>query len=79
MVTNASQSAPLDHPDGDTVVVPVITLEEVPRLDRAEREALLADLARAEAEMAAGKFVTYSRDWLRARFEDIYYGAPRRE
>jgi len=52
----------------DTVLVPVISLEEVSRLTNAERATLIAELDRAETDMVAGDFEVYSPAWLDKKF-----------
>ena len=60
--------------DGDSLVVPSISLEEVERLTTAERENLVAELKAADARIDAGEFVVYDRADQRRRFERIYSG-----
>ncbi|MBI5469881.1 hypothetical protein HY968_00970 [Candidatus Kaiserbacteria bacterium] len=61
----------------ETVIVPVISLEEMPRLTSAQRKTLIADLKRSEAAMKSGKYVTYSPEWLKQRFREVYNAAHR--
>ena len=57
---------------GETVLVPVVTLEEMPRLTSDERNDLIAELDQIETDMKAGAFEVYSREWLRNRFLDAF-------
>jgi hypothetical protein len=52
----------------DTVFVPVVSLEEMPRLTDDERAHLIAELDRTEADMTAGNFEVYSPEWLDKKF-----------
>ena len=52
----------------EMVLVPVVTLEEIPQLTGDERTNLIAELDQIEADMKAGAFEVYSREWLRSRF-----------
>ena len=52
----------------DAVFVPVVSLEEIPRLTATERATLIAELDRAEADMIAGDFEVYSPAWLDKKF-----------
>jgi hypothetical protein len=56
----------------ETVIVPVVSLEEMPRLSDRERETLLEELKIAEKSMEEGEYVTYSPEWLEQRFREIY-------
>jgi hypothetical protein len=56
----------------DRVVVPVVSLEEVPRLTDAERTQLISELKETEKAMKAGAFQLYSPEWLRQRFLKIF-------
>ena len=56
----------------DTIVVPVVSLEEVPRLTPQEREELVASLKETEADMQAGNYDTYSPEWLKDLFQKAY-------
>ncbi len=60
------------HDRRDAVVVPVVSLEELPRLTAEEHTSLIAELEDAEAEMKAGHYTTYSPEWLRERFLEIF-------
>jgi len=57
-----------------TVVVPVVTLEEVPVPTDREREQLLASLKQAESEVAAGKAKPFDRATFKKRFLAICRG-----
>lgn len=56
----------------DAVVVPIVSLEELPHRTAEERASLFAELADAEADMKAGHYVTYSPEWLRERFLEVF-------
>ena len=56
----------------DTIIVPMVSLEEMPGLTADEHAAVIAELEQIEAEMEAGAFQTYSPEWLRQRFLEIY-------
>ena len=55
-----------------TTMVPVTTMEEIPVLSDREREALLASLKEAEAQIKAGKGIEYSSKKFKSRFLSIY-------
>jgi hypothetical protein len=78
MTTPETDIRPAGRDEDETVVIPIVTLEEMPRLSEAERSSLAASLEKSEADMKAGKYATYSPEWLRHRFDEIYYGAHRR-
>jgi hypothetical protein len=56
----------------DRIVVPAVSLEEVPRLTDAERTQLISELEQTEKAMKAGAFQLYSPEWLRQRFLKIF-------
>jgi len=58
----------------DTVVVPVVTLEEVPVPTDGERAELIASLKHAEAEVPAGKAKPFDRETFKRRFLAICKG-----
>ena len=55
-----------------TILVPVVTLEEMPQLTNAERDRLRAEFDQIEAEMKAGNFILYSPEWLRGLFKEAF-------
>ena len=67
------KKAALD-PKRETMVVPVVTMEEVPVLSERERAELIASLKRAEADVAAGKAKPFNREEFRKRFLAICRG-----
>ena len=56
----------------DTVVVPVVSLEEMPQLTTGERKHLIAELEDTEAAMKFVAFESYSPEWLRQRFLNVF-------
>jgi hypothetical protein len=50
----------------------VTTVEEVPRISEAEREALRESLERARTDIAAGNYDVVTPATLRREFEDIF-------
>jgi hypothetical protein len=58
--------------DRNAVVVPIVSLEELPHRTAEERATLIAELEETEAEMKAGHYTTYSPEWLRERFLEIF-------
>ena len=52
----------------ETVLVPVMMLEEMPQVTAAHRDQLMAEFDQIEAEMKAGDFIAYSPEWLRGEF-----------
>ena len=52
-----------------SVLVPVTTMEEIPVLTPAEREALRMSLDSAAADIEAGKGAPYDREELRKHFK----------
>jgi hypothetical protein len=58
----------------ETMVVPTVTLEEVPVPTERERAELLASLKQAEADIAAGKAKAFDREEFRKRFLAICKG-----
>jgi hypothetical protein len=61
-------------PKRETMVVPVITMEEVPVLTEKERGDFVASLKQAEAEVAAGKAKPFNRQVFKRRFLAICRG-----
>ena len=60
----------------DTVLVPVVTLQEMPHITSAERENLAAEFDQIEADMKAGDFIAYSPEWLRGELAKAFEAAP---
>ena len=58
--------------DRDTVIVPIVSLERMPRMTAKQRTAFLAELEEIEAAMKSGAYETYSPEWLEQRFLKIY-------
>ena len=58
--------------DRHAVVVPVVSLEELPHLTTEERATLISELEKTEAEMKAGQYFPLSPEWLRQRFLEIF-------
>ena len=58
----------------DTVIVPVVTLEEVPVPTEEERAELVASLKQAEADVAAGRTKPFDRETFKKRFLAICNG-----
>lgn len=67
------KEAKLD-PHRETMIVPVVTMEEVPVLSERERAELLASLKQAEADVAAGKAKPFNREEFKRRFLAICRG-----
>lgn len=67
------KKAKLD-PRRETMMVPVVTMEEVPVLSERERAELLASLKQAEADVAAGKAKPFNREEFKRRFLAICRG-----
>jgi hypothetical protein len=65
--------SPLD-PKRETMIVPVVTMEEVPVLSEQERADLVGSLKQAEAEVAAGRARPFDRKEFRKRFLAICRG-----
>jgi hypothetical protein len=64
-----------DQPQNrETIIVPVVTLEEVPVPSDGERDDLVASLKRAEADVAAGKAKPFDRETFKKRFLAICKG-----
>ena len=61
-------------PDRETMIVPVVTMEEVPVLSERERAELVASLKQAEADVAAGKAKPFNREEFKKRFLAICRG-----
>jgi hypothetical protein len=61
-------------PKRKTMVVPVVTMEEVPVLSERERADLVASLKQAEADVAAGKAKPFDRNDFKKRFLAICRG-----
>ena len=60
----------------NTVLVPAVTLQELPHVTDAQRETLRAEFDRIEAEMKAGDFIAYSPEWLRGKLAKAFEAAP---
>ena len=58
----------------ETMVVPVVTMEEVPLLNERERADFAASLRQAEADVAAGKAKPFNRKEFKTRFLAICRG-----
>jgi hypothetical protein len=58
----------------ETMVVPVLTMEEVPVLSDRERADFVASLKRAEADVAAGRAKPFNREEFKKRFLAICRG-----
>jgi hypothetical protein len=58
----------------ETMVVPVVTMEEVPVSSEPERADLVASLKEAEAELAAGKAKPFNGEEFKRRFLAICRG-----
>jgi hypothetical protein len=67
------KKAQLD-PRRETMIVPVVTMEEVPVLSERERAELLGSLKQAEADVAAGKAKPFNREEFKRRFLAICRG-----
>ena len=67
-------TTPSKKREAETTFVPIVTMEEVPVLTEAEREALLASLKEAEADVAAGRAMPFDRNAFKARFMAICQG-----
>ena len=65
---------PQQSPKRETLVVPVVTLEEVSVPTDSERTELVASLKQAEAEVAAGKTKPFDRETFKKRFLAICKG-----
>jgi hypothetical protein len=61
-------------PKRKTMVVPVVTMEEVPVLSERERADLVASLKQAEADVAARKAKPFDRENFKKRFLAICRG-----
>jgi hypothetical protein len=66
--------AALQRMKKETMVVPIVTLEEVPVPTERERAALWASLKEADADVAAGKAKPFDREEFRRRFLAICKG-----
>ena len=62
------------HEQRDTMVVPVVSVEEVPVPTERERSDLIASLRQAEAEVAAGTAKPFNRATFKERFLAICRG-----
>jgi hypothetical protein len=69
MSTTADKTKPA------TIMVPVMTMEEVPILSEEERAELIASLKEAEAEIAAGKGVPFNPETFRDEMLTLYRAA----
>ena len=58
----------------ETMVVPVVTMEEVAVLSERERADLIASLKQADAEVAAGKAKPFNREAFKKRFLAVCRG-----
>jgi hypothetical protein len=58
-------------------MVPVTTMEEIPVLSDEERDALLASLKEAEAQIEAGRGIDYDSKRFKDRLLGIYRRAKR--
>ena len=58
----------------ETMVVPVVTMEEVAVLNERERADLIASLKQADAEVAAGKAKPFNREAFKKRFLAVCRG-----
>ena len=58
----------------ETMVVPVVTMEEVAVLSERERADLIASLKQADAEVAAGKIKPFNRKAFKKRFLAVCRG-----
>ena len=67
------KKAQLD-PRRETMIVPVVTMEEVPVLSERERAELLGSLKQAEADVAAGKAKPFNREEFKRRFLAVCRG-----
>jgi hypothetical protein len=67
------KEAKLD-PHRETMIVQVVTMEEVPVLSERERAELLASLKQAEVDVAAGKAKPFNREEFKRRFLAICRG-----
>jgi hypothetical protein len=65
---------PALNPKRQTMVVPVVTMEEVPVLTDQERADFVASLKQAEADVAAGKAKPFNREEFKRRFLAICGG-----
>ena len=58
----------------ETMVVPVVTMEEVAVLSEQERADLVASLKQVDAEVAAGKAKPFNREAFKKRFLAVCRG-----
>jgi hypothetical protein len=65
---------PTLDPKRQTMVIPVLTMEEVPVLTDRERADFVASLKQAEADVAAGKAKPFNREEFTRRFLAICRG-----
>jgi hypothetical protein len=65
---------PTLDPKRQTMVIPVVTMEEVPVLTDQERADFIASVKRAEADVAAGKAKPFNRKEFKQRFLAICRG-----
>jgi len=68
------KSSTAGDPKRETMVVPVITMEEVPIPSDQERAELIASLKQAEADVAAGRAKPFNREEFKKRFLAICKG-----
>src|SRR6202049_756080 len=71
------KKAALD-PKRETLVVPVVTMEEVAVLSERERADLIASLKQADAEVAAGETKPFNREAFKNRFLAVCRGDRKR-
>ena len=60
----------------NTILVPMVTLQEMPQVTDAQRETLRAEFDQIVADMKAGDFIAYSPDWLRGELVKAFEAAP---
>ena len=60
----------------NTILVPMVTLQEMPQVTDAHRETLRAEFDQIVADMKAGDFVAYSPEWLRGELVKAFEAAP---
>ena len=60
----------------NTILVPMVTLQEMPQVTDAHRERLRAEFDQIVADMKGGDFIAYSPDWLRGELAKAFEAAP---
>ena len=60
----------------NTILVPMVTLQEMPQVTDAHRDMLRAEFDQIVADMKAGDFIAYSPQWLRGEFLEAFEAAP---